>query len=326
MRGHEVEAGAKQERQADQPAKQQQESEEWRHLDIMLDTLEPGDSKYVAQLLQQHPQFRDEIIARAQANCGNDTVAKALELLSNGQQGGAAAKADAGKTSQTVASGKQGGAQGPEVWSGLEVKMMILEPGDEKFVVMLLEQHPDLRDQIIAKAQEMCGHETVAEALRLEKSKTAPTADGAAADTATTTDAAAPTAVSETEPTPADKVAEDAVEAAPTTKSGSAGGAKSGKPESGWVVRARAYNAAHPEYVNLFLDFTGGACLDAAGNLDPNLVATWQAQNRVPPDGRVGMGTVARASLMAPILGAEGDTGVEQAGAPPADAAKQVEV
>ena len=306
--------------------------EVWSGLEVKMMILEPGDEKFVVMLLEQHPEFRDQIIAKAQEMCGIDTVVRALELekskpaaTADGASSGTAATTSGAKTSETPPA-KQGGAQGGPVWSGLEVKMMTLEPGDAKYVVMLLEQYPDLRDLIIAKAQEMCGHETVAEALRLEKSKTAPTADGAAADTATTTDAAAPTAVSETEPTPADKVAEDAVEAAPTTKSGSAGGAKSGKPESGWVVRARAYNAAHPEYVNLFLDFTGGACLDAAGNLDPNLVATWQAQNRVPPDGRVGMGTVARASLMAPILGAEGDTGVEQAGTPPADAAKQVEV
>ena len=61
--------------------------------------------------------------------------------------------------------------------------------------------------------------------------------------------------------------------------------------ESGWVVRARGFNAEHADEVARFLAATGGACM-VDGVLDPNAVAQWQSRHGVEVDGRIGEGTV----------------------------------
>jgi hypothetical protein len=68
------------------------------------------------------------------------------------------------------------------------------------------------------------------------------------------------------------------------------------KDEAPWIERARVFNHAHADNVRAFLESTGTACIDAAtGDPDPNKVARWQADHRLPPDGRIGDQTVAAA-------------------------------
>jgi Putative peptidoglycan binding domain len=62
-----------------------------------------------------------------------------------------------------------------------------------------------------------------------------------------------------------------------------------------WVAGARKYNEAHAELVSDFNDATGGSCLDAGGQLDPQAVARWQAKHGLAADGKVGPQTLAAA-------------------------------
>ncbi len=64
------------------------------------------------------------------------------------------------------------------------------------------------------------------------------------------------------------------------------------KQESAWVTRAREYHRNNSEYVDQFKAATGGACVGADGDLDPNEIARWQASHGVRPDGFCGPLTV----------------------------------
>lgn len=378
---------------------------------VKMEILEPGDQKYVAQLIEQHPELRETIIAKAHEVCGNDTVAKALELLAKPKDaaGGAkdkekaAASADAASPDNAVdaaVSAKQGGAAEEEF-------VYILSPlaleydRDEKIVdhVDFIRKNPELRDQVLTGAAEFDADlaRDVAKALRgqappAETTSPAPTA---APTTAEHAPAPAPAEefvyitsflaleydyeskikdhvdfilenpnlrddvligaaefdqelaeevrsrlqnpepappITEEEPTPADVVQKDAAQVAPaqvatqshTPKKEDATDAaaeKHDKPEAGWVVRARAYNAKHADLVAIFNEATCNACLDAAGKLDPNLVASWQAQNGVSPDGRVGDNTVTAAILAFPFddsAAVEAEEAAEESTDPPA--------
>lgn len=58
-------------------------------------------------------------------------------------------------------------AQTSREWDSIQVRLMILEPGDHALLAKLLEGHPELRDEIIAEATPYVGNETVAKALEI---------------------------------------------------------------------------------------------------------------------------------------------------------------
>jgi murein L,D-transpeptidase YcbB/YkuD len=64
-----------------------------------------------------------------------------------------------------------------------------------------------------------------------------------------------------------------------------------------WASGAQRYNAAHAEYVSDFNELTNNSCLDASGQLDPQLVARWQREHGVDADGKIGPHTVAAARV-----------------------------
>lgn len=394
MRGHQVQADTTHEPAAEQAP--QRTRSELDDLMLKMEILEPGDHKLVAMLLEQHPELRDAIIAKAQEVCGNDTVAKALELLAKPKakekaagdsattSAGSSATTDATATApapenagETIASAKQGGVQAAEDFTWITSPLALEYDHAERVRdhVDFIHKNPQLRDKVIAGAAEFEPDlaRDVERALRGEAppqpaaasataSSTAAAAEPAPADTANAAQTfeyltsflaleydreekikdhvdfilanphlrdqvllgaaefdaplaeevrqrlANPTAAASTnEPEPAspDAVAKEAEQAAPppasapkkkaSPKDASSAEAKTDKPEPGWVKRARVWNANHPEFVEPFLSFTGAACLDAEGNLDPRLVARWQADHNSPPDGRVGAGTLGRA-------------------------------
>jgi peptidoglycan hydrolase-like protein with peptidoglycan-binding domain len=389
MRQHDVEADTTREPLPNEGAKQPRS--EVDDLLLKMDILEPGDHKLVATLLERHPALREVIIAKAQEVCGNETVAKALELVAKPKPAPAGGSATAqtpaaspapGKAADAVVDAKQGGTQAAEEFDWLLSPLALEYDHAEKVRdhVEFIRKNPQLRDKVIAGAAEFHPElaKDVEQALRGEAPaapkaapapapapKPSPTAEprpadkfeyilsplvleydreekikdhvdyilknpglreqvliGAAEFDAPLAEAVRqrlenPTpapAVPDHEPVPPDAVAKDAEQAAPAPKQKSkskskakskakgkdtpaADTAKSNKPESGWVVRARAWQAAHPEYVSQFLELTGAACLDADGKLDPNLVASWQAQHGVRPDGRVGNNTLTAAIL-----------------------------
>lgn len=172
-----------------------------------------------------------------------------------------------------------------------------LAVGDAKGLADIILAHPELYEQILATAAGFLGNDTVAKALDIVN--------------APQVQAEAP---KEEETTPPEVVAQEAAEAtpagqpdaspeqvqqeaeAPASESQSA----EPEPESGWVVRARAFNANHPDEVALFNHATGYACT-VGGEVDPNAVANWQAANGVSPDGRVGKETADAAWELMPV-------------------------
>lgn len=349
--------------------------------------LEPGDARAIANLLEMHPEIRDEIVARAQEVVGNDTVAKALELIQN--QGAAPA-----------APAAEAAAAPPDGEAAVEAAAAINHPAAEtkpaeEFIYELsplalqyersqqvidhveyIRNHPELRDKILISAAEF-DPELAAEvrkALEAQAPVERAPAEQAPTEAAAPAVAAEPTAqveafiyvvsplalqydraqqvidhvdfirnnpalrdavlggaaefdpqlaeevraalaqgvatspTIETEPTPPAVVKASAEEAAPAPSPEAAPVQDAAaQAEPGWVTRARAYHQDHAENAARFNQITGGVCLGADGTLDPNLVANWQVEHGVEPDGRVGRATLAAATEapVAPVAAAE---------------------
>jgi hypothetical protein len=149
---------------------------------------------------------------------------------------------------------------------------------DVEGLAKILADHPDLHEQILATAASFHGNNMVERALELRKQQTA------------TAPAVAPKAEEITAPTVVAQQAEEQ----PKEEEGH------WSDEPGWVVRARAFNAAHEDDVNLFNIATGFSCT-VHGRVDPAAVARWQAENGVDPDGRIGKGTADAAWKLMPV-------------------------
>jgi hypothetical protein len=239
--------------------------------------------------IRKNPQLRDKVLSGA-AEFDPD-LAKDVERALRGEA--APAEPQAPSTAPTVAPSTSGPAPEPAPAPApapafdYVVSPLALEYDREEKIqdhVDFILKNPQLRDQVLIGAAEF--DPALAEEVRrrLANPKPAP-------------------AVTETEPTPSSVVAEAAQQAAPEPVKPHAHTPthepphKQDKPESGWVTRARAYNAANQANVNIFLQLTGSVCLDTEGNLDPNLVAKWQADHGTAVDGRVGDKTVTTAAL-----------------------------
>lgn len=71
-----------------------------------------------------------------------------------------------------------------------------------------------------------------------------------------------------------------------------------------WVAAARAYNGAHPEFVDEFNDLTANVCCGDDNELDPQAVARWQEHHGLPADGKIGPHTLAVArAAKSPVAG-----------------------
>ena len=97
----------------------------------------------------------------------------------------AQANLEGAETNAQKADHDQAPARGaPPVMSEVEsllLTMEVLEPGDAKLLAKILRDHPGLRDTILAKAQEVCGNATVAQALALLEPQPAAAAENASA-------------------------------------------------------------------------------------------------------------------------------------------------
>jgi hypothetical protein len=310
-----------------------------------MDILEPGDFKVVANLLRQHPRLRDQILARAQEVCGNDTVAKALELVDGQQAPGATAAAPAASSAAAPAAPVSanavdvaktdhpaGKAKAPEEFDYITSPLALEYDHAEqvKDHVEFIRNHPQLRDKVLMGAAEFDPQLAADVRAALQDTVSAPAAPTAApvmeapaaASTSATPQAAAPqTKTFDYITSPLaleydhDEQVKDHVEFIrnnPGLRDAVLAGAAELDPklaeevrkalergasaEAGWVTRARAYHDHHPELAAMFNSHTGGVCLGPDGDLDPNLVAKWQAAHGVAVDGRVGKATVSAAS------------------------------
>jgi len=231
---------------------------------MLVDTMSPGDEQHLVTLLRRHPEYQAEILAHAQSVVGNQTVVRAQELL-------ATPDAPVAPEPAPEAPPPRGNDQ------GILFSLQILEQGQADELASILRNHPEMFDQIVAEAEQYVGKEACDRAVAMVRG-------------------APPQVAEQPEPTPPAEIENSATE--------HAGEAATVAPEptqeSGWVVRARAYNAHHPDDVSQFNQLTQGACIGADGQIDPNLIATWQAGHGVAPDGRVGNETIAAAQTLNP--------------------------
>lgn len=180
--------------------------------------------------------------------------------------------------------------QDPAASDVILFQLPALAAGDAQGLADLIIHHPDLYEQILEAAANFLGNDTVTRALDI--------VHGAPADKAEPEQEPAP------EATPPDVVLQQAEEVAPEPTTAAEPQHEEAPAEQevepGWVVRARAFNAKHEDDVNIFNIATGFACT-AGGQLDPNLVARWQADHGVAPDGRVGKETADAAWTLMPV-------------------------
>lgn len=179
--------------------------------------------------------------------------------------------------------------QDPAASDVILFELPALAAGDAQGLADLIIRHPDMYEQILASAASFLGNDTVTKALDIVhggKTEAKQAAQEPAAEV-----------------TPPQVVQEQAQEHACGVCHGEVCACEAPKEqeaEPGWVVRARAFNAKHEDDVNLFNMATGFSC-SVDGQLDPNAVATWQGNNGVKPDGRVGKETADRAWALMPV-------------------------
>ena len=276
---------AAQEASAEKPAAltQDQENVLWN-----LSVLDSSDHKLLAQVLRDHPDLHEQIIARASADLGNDTVAKALEVLAGVPEPEAPSEKAA---ADAPADGAQSGAATEETFDYVTSPLTLEYDQNAKVKdhADFMLAHPEVADQVLAQTAEL----DVNLALQV-----AAEYDGAAGkpQEAPQQEETPPQVIEETSKQAAQEVkaepkSEEAAAQAPAQEVVEAKPDKEPEQESGWVVRARGFNAEHADDVAQFLAATGGACL-VDGALDPNLVAQWQSRHGVDVDGRIGQQTV----------------------------------
>jgi hypothetical protein len=273
------------------PPAQEQEAVLWN-----VEALRPGDYALLAQVLAAHPELHDQIIERAAAFVGNDTIAKALQFMAGEREPEAPSEkaSDAGAPSEE---------QTDFDYTTSPLAIEYDRDAKVKDHVDYIRAHPELGDAVLAGAAEIDPALAVEVAAALKKSEDQPAAEVEQEETppqviqesAEQAIEATPAAQPEQMAAPAPVTAEEAVEVQP---------AAAPEKESGWVSRARAYNQWHVYEVASFLAATGNACM-VDGVLDPNLVAKWQEEHGVAVDGRIGNDTVEAASRAQPTTIAE---------------------
>lgn len=180
---------------------------------------------------------------------------------------------------------------------GILERLDILEASDHALLAKILKQHPEIRDEIIARANQVCGNDCVAKALQIlaggeEEQATEEEEDGKSAD-APQPEPAAPAEVApqqsapeQSAPTQSETSEEETEDEAP----------KRVRLNRSQIARAIKYNESHRHFVRKFNKLTRHKLEgESDEDVDPNVVAKWQAAHGLDPDGKVGPNTIAAA-------------------------------
>jgi hypothetical protein len=290
----------------------------WEFAKQQVHVIEPGNSLRLAILIQTMPQYQDQILAEAQIALGNATVQAALAQLGVHMQGPAPeqdqAALDAVKQESSGPADQPGSqavldqyqdqvmnapaptvvdqykddinaAQAPDVapvanlqkapdpnsWEDT-VRFQVLAATTAEELAVVLKGFPQFRQQILETSQ----------LADVEKERAVQMAD---APTQDATEEQAPPPPAAEGPQPGDTP----TTADPTSEADL-------EKEPAWIGRARAYNLDDDHIGNSsqFNALTEGQ-FSQSGQLDPVLIAAWQQQNGLEPDGRVGEHTLAKA-------------------------------
>jgi hypothetical protein len=266
---------------------------------LNLTVLEPGDYPLLAQTLANYPEFREQILERAAQLLGNDTVAKALQTLAGVPEPEAPSEKAAADAPAAEAAAQPQAQEAAFDYTTSPLALEYDENAKIKDHADFMLANPQVADQVLTQTAELDVNLAVQVALEY---------DGAAAkakEEAPAQEQTPPQVIEETSKAAAEEVKQEAKQAEEPAAPVPAQEAVEARPvvepekESGWVVRAREYNAEHADEVARFLAATGGACM-VDGALDPNLVAQWQSRHGVDVDGRIGEQTVEAAVKQQP--------------------------
>ena len=254
--------------------------------------VKPGDAAGLVALLRLYPPYADRILAAASPHVGLSTVKQAQAMMPQETVGAAGSlgsmkpggEFDLESSSAVVPQIKYttndgahmeelGGMDGGFSLSlpdAVRVQLEAIRPGNAQALCDLLVGYPQHADAISYRARGLVGVETLSKAIELQNGRTAKpdasTADGQSGQGGETTN---------------------------TATDGS-----QGKPaqDAKWLAGARAYNAAHAQFVSKFLDIMKDpSMVGADGQIDPQKVAAFQQAQGIDADGRVGPQTVAAA-------------------------------
>jgi hypothetical protein len=220
----------------------------------------------LVEFLRHNRVLGDRAIRHAQAVLGNGLVSAALDELAD--------------------------QPGPPTGRKISDARLYQDP-DAAQLAILIRTFDGNRNFLIRDAEHILGPDLVKEALALVDKDVLLEKPGIDTQTEALPESSA-SPVSAVEPTPPEVVEEQAREAVPgpvaeTTTVSEPPAAE----EPSWVTGARRYHRAHAAIVRDFFANTGNACRDeATGEPDPYLVAHWQVEHGVKPDGRIGENTI----------------------------------
>ena len=246
---------------------------------MQLATFDANSAQAVASALREHPEMRDQILEFVGSTLGNAVVQEALALAEPtpaeavAQPEAAAPPAEEANPfideeavlQETLAISSE---KTPEVQARIDA-VDSMQQGDEELLAATLTETPEARDEVLAKATDQLGPETVEGAIvaQAEEQQEAPPEETVAP-----------------EPLP-EPVVEQVV-----------GEPKDTQVEEAWIEKARDYNRRHRALVEEFAEHLSGNVLRYPdGDIDPAFIVAWQQANGVAVDGRIGPETVAAA-------------------------------
>lgn len=283
---------------------------------VQLSSLDDRNDELLAQILQNYPDLRSQILEYANAHFGNTMVAKAmarvdgtfeqeqLDLMAQQEADRAfmeqqiAEETERQKTTeiadqqQTELAPQEQATPAPEQVEQLEA-VETMKPGDEEMLAAALAAAPEIRDQVVEAATEQVGQETVEQAIEVQAEEQT----AAPADAQVTAEPVAEPVVEQVKDQPKDEVQEEE-----------------------WVIKAREYNERHPRTVDEFISLAGEELRLPDGSVDPTVIVAWQKENGVSVDGRIGAATLAAARAGAKKVSVVEAVMQPQEEQPPADA------
>lgn len=250
------------------------------HLFSLVTNVRPGDAAALALLLKQYPPYTDRILAAASPRVGLSTIKQAQAMmpqeavgaagsLGSMKPGGEYALDDSPTRAETEHFEQLAGMDDGislALPDAVAAQLAAIRPGDAQALCDLLVAHPELSDAISLRARDTLGVATLSKAFDLKQTR-------AAKPQASTGDAQG-------------------------GETNTGGDGSQGKPsqDAKWLDGARAYNAAHSQFVSRFLDIMKDpSMVGADGQIDPQKVAAFQRAQGIDADGRVGPHTVAAA-------------------------------
>lgn len=250
---------------------------------VQLSSLDSRNDELLADVLRNYPELRSQILEYAMANFGNTMVERAIARVDGSfvdeqieqmeQQSSDEAFIDKQiaeeEAVQTTTELSAETTTEPEPEQAAQVEAVdTMTKEDDVMLAAALEAAPDAREQVVEKATEQLGAETVESAIEIQAEE----------------QAQMPAEILAAEVVPEQEVVAQVAEAP-----------KADVTSEAWYQHAKEYNFFHSSMVDRFVEIAGTELRLPDGSVDPTVIVAWQETNGVKPDGRVGPLTLAAA-------------------------------